>query len=185
MWGNSVTNRYMSKATVKLSLSALLVALCQPALAQTTSQDATTCATIENDGTRLACYDGLFRSKPEQADKGAKIAPGLPESPTPSKPQQPKADIAPSQDDVAIFGKREEYHKKVNIIHVEITEAYRDVYGKWVFITTNSQVWRQSDIKRATIPSLPAKATIKRGAMGSFMLKFEDRNRSIRVKRRN
>ena len=185
MWGNSVTNRYMSKAIVKLSLSALLVAVCQPAMAQSPSQSASTCATIEANSERLACYDGLFRSKPKQAGKGAQIAPGLQGNPAPSNPQQPKADIAPSQDDLAIFGKREEHQKKLNIIHVEITESYSDVYGKWVFITTNSQVWHQISKRRRNIPNLPAKATIKRGAIGNFRLVFEDSKRAFTVKRRD
>jgi hypothetical protein len=55
--------------------------------------------------------------------------------------------------------------------------------GKTVFELENGQVWQQIGSGRMTYRVTNPMITIKRAFMGSYLLKVEGRNKSIRVKR--
>jgi hypothetical protein len=54
-----------------------------------------------------------------------------------------------------------------------------------VFTTDSGVVWQQTDNAKLLFPETPFNAHIKPGAMGSYFLVTENRNRAIRVRRQN
>ena len=171
-------NKHTYQTATKLTLFALLAFVSQPSFAQTPPQTTSTCASIKDDGQRLACYDALFRQK-ENTPPQQHVAT------IPDPQEAPKQTETPSVDKIKAFGKHIKNPNQLDSINIVVTESYRNLYGKWVFITTNSQVWQQTDSKRTTIPSLPANAVIKRSTFGAHTIVFEGRRRAISVKRRN
>lgn len=63
---------------------------------------------------------------------------------------------------------------------IAVTRIQRNNVGRHYFTTADGQVWRQVEVKDVDPPStLPAPAQLKRGAIGSIRLVFEEHPRDI------
>ncbi len=118
------------------------------------------CRNIENDGERLACYDNYVLT--------------LDKKPVPPTVEEQKAAFGLPKESPA-----ENLHDISNRIS-KIETASR---GKRILTLENGQIWRQ--VGSSSQPRLAAgdTITIEKGALGSFILKEQGSNRSLRVKR--
>lgn len=143
-----------------------------------------TCAQIQADAQRLACYDGL-------AGYGASgTAP-------PTAPFNATAPIAAAPDAAAAvavanpaadFGllqpaiKQRDPENWVESITAEVKSVTRNAEDRLVITLDNGQVWAQSETKPSAVLKPGDLVRIKRAALGSFML-VGPRSVSSRVRR--
>lgn len=102
------------------------------------------CASVRDDGDRLACYDDAF-GKPASAKSPDQF--GLPpEKPSPSAPAEPTT------------------------ITAAVTKLDRLRDGKFVVTLDNGQVWSQSEINSQADVRVGDSVTVRRGALKSYLL---------------
>jgi len=146
---------------------------CSVTLAQVTvPPEFSTCARIQKNSERLACYDRAvaYLSQPTQQQIAApspEAAFGL----QASVPQPPAA-------------AREEGNKdeEVSAITARVTEITSDREGKKLVALDNGQTWRE--LSKSSLVSLNVgdEVTISRGALGSFVMSVPN-GRPFRVRR--
>ena len=142
---------------------------CLAAETQTLEQ----CLTIENDLHRLMCYDKVANAivNPEKTTVTASVT--LRTAPDPQADPQ------------AVFGlehKQENETEEADTLIAIINTVTRAPRGELILTLDNNQVWRQigADGFRVNAGQV---VVISRGAFNSFLLKLQDGNKSIRVKR--
>ena len=103
--------------------------------------------------------------------------PAPPQAPTPApsaepEPERPQNVVRDDDGDI------EE-------VTLRIARINRGAYNKLTIYFRNGQVWRQIDSEEVHLrrSNPPRTATIRRAALGSYLLQFEDRGRAIRVRR--
>jgi hypothetical protein len=193
----------MSKTSIIVGLAALMAAA--PMSADESDSAASAfmkCARIASDGQRLLCYDRLAT---ELIELGLSARGGLPQAPAPASgapaagaaeapaaaapdtPAQPSeaADAAPGSSPEYFGAERMEdgLGQGVDQIQSRYVGEFTGWDGKTVFELENGQVWQQIGSGRMTYRVTNPMITIKRAFMGSYLLKVEGRNKSIRVKR--
>lgn len=140
--------------------------------AQSLTDKLNACRHINASQDRLACYDRLVPTKP--ADKV--IVAKTPTPVTKKLPVQVKANTE-------YFGQE---HKLRNTtpdkINVQIVSTKKSLRGKLQITLKNGQEWHQSDSSSFKI-SKDKQTYIKKGALGSFYMGQEGRNRTMKVKR--
>jgi hypothetical protein len=143
-----------------------------------------TCAQIQADAQRLACYDGL-------AGYGASgtrphIAATTPAVPIAAAPATAVATAAANP--VADFGllppaiKQRDPENWVESITAQVKSVTRNAEDRLVITLDNGQVWAQSETKPSAVLKPGDLVRIKRAALGSFML-VGPRSVSSRVRR--
>jgi hypothetical protein len=163
-----------------------LIAL--PAAAQEAPLDKVyVCAGVADRVQRLACYDaavaglkqaeasgGLAVVNREQIEKAEKEAFGLA---TPSLGALAESARSTSAAPVA------EKSTALKRVTFPVKSVSTGPDGRYRFVMENGQEWRQTDgIKLPAIGSGPWQAEIRKAALGSYMLKLDDRT-AVRVKR--
>ena len=138
------------------------------------------CMTMNGAVERLSCYDRVAR-------QAVSAAPQAVQSPMQQSPT-PQARIAPSADPGRDFGKERvtPAEPQSDRFSAEITDFQKDARGHFTVVLQNGQVWRQTagDTGVAQIRSGQAnQVTISRGALGSYDLRFNDRNATFKVQR--
>ena len=182
----------MKKLTT-LTIAALLSAgIVSPAFAQS---DASDCSIIENDKTRLACYDNLFaRVTPIESNAPLETSQSDSslETETSSITSEPQTPIAPpvqnakpmSADNFGLPKKNEDEAESVSEL---ISKVDFNARGRAIFTLENGQIWQQirGDTRKVRLSSKKGqkKATIRRGALGSYILKIEGKKFGVKVKR--
>ncbi|WP_293646889.1 hypothetical protein [Thiolapillus sp.] len=118
------------------------------------------CRSISNDSERLACYD--------------RYALALDKETAPPTTEEQKAAFGLPQKSPA---------ENLHDISSRISKVETASRGKRILILENGQTWRQ--VGSSSQPRLAAGDTIviEKGALGSFVLKKQGSNRSLRVKR--
>lgn len=166
-----------SKNLVRHMAAALAAAILglQPAqAAEALPQPLRTCAGIQNDTERLACYDaavshiesGTAAPSPENMF-GATAATRAPAQ-SPEAKADKKAREAPQEDLRQISGK--------------VVAMGRSEGGMPVLTLDNDQVWRQQDADIALTLEIGDSVTITRASLGTFRL-TDKRGRSARFRR--
>ena len=124
------------------------------------------CASISDNEHRLGCVDQVIQSITRPALAGSvqttndNASLGQKYLPKPKATQSNKA-----------------YH--YSLIAVE-----RDKKKRWVFSFENGQIWRQVEPRFFSKPrSIPARVDISTGVFGSFNLRVEGRDGTVKVKR--
>lgn len=142
------------------------------------------CTFVENDFNRLLCYDNIMAGK-------SLSKPATTNTLTPSA-----SSLAPAEADTMVKpkskAKNEDFgleHKEItkdndNEISAAVTSVKEAPYGELIINLNNGQQWRQIGSDRMRI-SADDIVVIERGMFNSFLLKKENQNRSIRVKRIN
>ena len=165
-----------------------LTLLALPAFAQEAPLEKVyACAGISDSAQRLACYDsavaglktaersgGLAVVNREQIEKAEKEAFGL-ATPTLSA----LAESARSAGSTVVA----ETPKALERVTFPVKTVRTGPDGRYRFVMENGQEWRQTDsVKLPAIGKGPWQAEIRKAAIGSYMLKLDDRT-AVRVKR--
>lgn len=167
-----------------LVLPLFLLAL---AAGQARAQDINTqlahCMTISGAVERLSCYDRVAHQ----------AAGAAPQSPLAQAPQTPLARVQPPADPSRGFGQEQlrkspaaEQAEQAERMTAEITDFQKDARDHFTVALQNGQVWRQmaGDTGVAQFRSgRTHQVTISRGVLGSYDLRFNDRNLSFKVQR--
>lgn len=163
--------------------------LALPAIAQQAPLDKVyACASVADSAQRLACYDsavaglkqaessgGLAVVNREQIEKAEKEAFGLA---TPSLSALAESARSTTPADAAT-----EKPKALDRVTFAVKSVKPGPDGKYRFVMENGQEWRQTDgMKLSSLGKGPWQAEIRKGAIGGYMLKLDDRT-AVRVKR--
>ena len=144
------------------------------------------CSAKVNDAERLACYDGLVRGiSPEarsvadkrEADRKAAAAVAAAEAEKARAAAEAQAEAARRDS----FGKAQTSDEQIDELQVVINEVMRDKLGRSVFLLENGQMWRQTEAFPVPPIKDGTKATLKRGALGSYRIKIEGNSRNIPI----
>lgn len=145
------------------------------------------CTTIEDNDTRLACYDqaagriqkdeekgDLTAISREQADEVRRESFGF------SLPSIPRifdreTNSQSSKEDKA-------KPKKINEIELAVKSIRKDPYGKVIVTMENGQVWRQTTTDVTFRKKKADIAEIRKGSLGSYFMKL-DGSKAMRAKR--
>ncbi len=166
------------------------------------------CRAIADDSKRLACYDTLAESSraaqariaaagksrenlqeklQEKSQKKTKAVAAL----APSSEKAPATQAAPATPAQPVFGeedlpreRRAASEQDVELIQVNVVEMKLNAFGKALFYLENGQVWEQADRLRPRRYTTPFAATIRRAAMGSYMIQKDDSTVRMRVQRK-
>ncbi|MDE2002625.1 MAG: hypothetical protein KGJ25_03745 [Betaproteobacteria bacterium] len=149
----------------------LLMAAAGPARADTEAAAGLRhCRSLPEPGARLACYDAL------------PLAPTLREAPV--APPAPPAPAAPSQAQrEAAFGLAEPPAGQVQAITSHIPGHFQGWDPGTVITLANGQVWQITDDTSAAYELDNPRVTVRRAALGSFMLDIEGARRTPRARR--
>lgn len=111
------------------------------------------CAQVRDDAERLACYDQAFGNPAAPATAAPAQKFGLPEKNVPRESSEngPPASIAGA-----------------------IVSLTRQRDGKFVVTLDNAQVWSQSEINSQADVAVGDAVTVRRGALGSYLLVTKD-----------
>jgi hypothetical protein len=160
------------------------------------------CASIDDDGQRLSCYDKLLRP-----DKLTEIT-DLPPTTnvvtsssvnaeevevTPSQvqgevrettPTQAQADVVKAEP-IAVdeFGLKQKESRESVSITVTVNGIRKNLSDHFIYKTTDGQVWVQIDSRRPRYDEVPFIAEIRTASLGSFFLKPKSDGFSVRVRR--
>jgi hypothetical protein len=174
---------------IRFPIVAAFVLIALPAVAQEAPLDKVyACAGVTDSAQRLACYDaavarlkqaessgGLAVVNREQIEKAEKEAFGLA---TPSLSALAESARSTSAAPVA-----SEKPKALERVTFPVKSVSTGPDGRYRFVMENGQEWRQMDaIKLPAIGKGPWQAEIRKAAVGSYMLKLDDRT-AVRVKR--
>lgn len=186
--------------TFAAAAAAMVLALAgapAPAEAQSLSGALKVCSWIEDDTSRLACFDRAVRELAEQpAGAPVAVAPA-PRTVAPAAPSNRAAAPAPTQPAAAPrtaavattpeddFGKREiDRENRVDRVTARLVTARQAPDSKWVFTLDNGQVWRQIDGPTYGIDDEDQPGVvIKRAFLGSFLMSIDDGPKGLRVRR--
>lgn len=164
----------------RLSLASALcfVAVAAPAAAQdeTAAQQAfARCARIRADSERLACFDAATRAAGIAQTQAAR---------SPGASAEEPASTPSAEDTAAVFGLEQlARSSEVEEITSRIAGTFSGWRGNTRFTLENGQVWEQVEPGRGIYRSESPRVTIRRGAMGSYLMEIEGVRRALRVRR--
>ena len=144
----------------------------------------TGCALINDDGQRHTCYDQVLRPDkmtdrselPATAENSDK-----PETVEPSQAQTEAVEI--KLEAVEEFGLREKQPRETVSLTVTVNGIRKNLTDRFVYTTTDGQVWVQNDTRRVRYDEVPFVAEIRSAAMGSYYLKPKSSGVSVKVRR--
>ncbi|MEE8259029.1 MAG: hypothetical protein V3R20_05020 [Sphingomonadales bacterium] len=126
------------------------------------------CADIKKSKARLKCYDAVLQKQHpeliEKIEEAAKV--------------QAREDFA-----LQSVPDREKGEKRLKYVDVVIVEYAKDRFGKWLLITEDGQVWKQTDSLSLQLRGQKIKGRFKRGLAGSYFFSLEGKKYGIKVKR--
>ena len=169
-----------------------------PAEAQSLSGALKVCSWIEDDTSRLACFDRAVRELADQPAGAPVAAAPAPRTVAPATPSSRAAAPAPTRPAAAAprtaavvtapednFGKREiDREDRVDRVTARLVTARQAPDSKWVFTLDNGQVWRQIDGPTYGIDDEGQPGVvIKRAFLGSFLMNIDDGPKGLRVRR--
>ena len=169
------------------------------------------CTSIEDDGQRLSCYDGYMR--PDHVAEGSELpatteTSGKPEAVEPSQSQVEVTEpsVAAESSVVAVssevvepeetaerteveplsveeFGLKQKQPRGSVNITVTVKGIRKNLNNRFVYTTTDDQVWVQIDRRGVHYDEVPFVAEIRTASLGSFFLKPKSNGVSVRVRR--
>jgi len=136
------------------------------------------CLSFSGTVERLSCYDRLARGAASGA-LGTAVAPP-PESPSRVAAPPPVRQLG--QEELHGYAPAETPER----IAAEISNFQKDAAGRFTISLTNGQVWQQVAGDTTAVQYRPGRTqgvTISRGSLGSYDLRFNDRNAVFKVRR--
>lgn len=171
----------MMKKLINLNIIAGITLLsAQSAMADSLNEQLLQCRTVDNDIARLQCFDDATQHM-NKATKEIKAA--VIKQSAPVAAATPPAVVAPkTQTEIFGFESQQIRNATPDKLLVTVVEVTKSLRGKSTFTLANGQVWKQKDSESYRLKS-DKQVFIKKGALGSFFLGQEGRNKKIRVKR--
>lgn len=141
-------------------------------LAESVEQQLVDCSQLKKASLRLVCFDTVTSTiKAEQRNQGSAAIPQP--STTPSQPAATQPE----------FGFEQKVMTKTpEKILSTVISLKKGPYGSYTVNLENGQIWKQSGSEKFRLKTGDA-IYIKKGALGSFLLGKEGKNKKIRVKR--
>jgi hypothetical protein len=163
------------------------------------------CASIDDDGQRHSCYDQVLR--PDKMTEGNELPGPAENSDKPESVTSPQAQAEVMEDKPAAidefglkekkpeevaevkpaavdeFGLKQKQPRETVTITVTVKGIRKNLTGRFVYTTTDGQVWVQIDTRRAHYDEVPFVAEIRTAAMDSYFLKPKSYGFSVRVRR--
>jgi len=144
----------------------------------------TGCALIDDDRQRHSCYDQVLR--PDKvtdrtelpATAESNVQPG---SVTPSQAPAEVVEVKPVA--VEEFGLKQKQPREVVNMTVTVSGIRKNLTDRFVYTTTDGQVWVQNDTRRVRYDEVPFVAEIRSAALGSYYLKPKSSGVSVKVRR--
>ena len=138
------------------------------------------CRGVADAAARLACYDAIPLAASERKAE-TRSAPQQAPQPMRQQAQQQPAQQPPQER----FGleQRVVQAEQLETIQSHIPGHFEGWQANQAITLANGQVWQIADGSARFMSSDNPKVTIRRGALGSFFLDFENDNRSPRVRR--
>ncbi|MFT4993068.1 MAG: hypothetical protein ACI965_000085 [Paraglaciecola sp.] len=180
----------MNKTTLVICSLLLMTGLAQ---AQSIREALINCSQENDSLKRLVCYDRLAaepnlllapappqEAKTSASERQAKTRSPALTQPTPMRPDIPeKATIAADDFGMEHKNKLENAQDK---IYAQLTVINKDPYKKLLLTLDNGQRWKQTDSVFLRL-RVGEQVYVERGALGSFFLSKDGKNRRLRVKR--
>ena len=163
------------------------------------------CASFDDDGQRHSCYDRVLRpdktsaqsvapATTEHGDKPEAVKPAqvqtelVKDKPVAAEDQPVAAEdqpVAVEDQPVAVedFGLKEKQPRETVHITVTVNGIRKNLANRFVYTTTDGQVWVQIDTRRPRYDEVPFIAEIRTASLGSFYLKPQSYGFSVRVRR--
>ena len=134
------------------------------------------CRAIEDQSARLQCYDTAVAALDARQQAGDVVV--VDRAELQANERQLFGFALPS---LSLFSR--ENTEPVQRLAATLSSTSQQASGKWLFRLSDGSVWRQTDSQRVrSVPRTGAEVTVRRAAMGSFMLD-PGPGRSIRVER--
>jgi hypothetical protein len=168
--------------TTKMSILLILLTTTTVVQADDLGDRVSECGAIENDATRLACFDGL-------ATSNASVSPKPSVAPNPPAATEPVAEVASPPPAPENLGAETLRHKdraaedKEELeVSATVTRCSESVGGRHFFYFSNGQVWKQSKNDRVHFGDCKFDITITKDFFGYKMQEVGEKRR-IRIKR--
>jgi hypothetical protein len=156
------------------------------------------CASIEDDGQRLSCYDGYLRPDHVAESSELPATPVASDKPEAAKPSQSQVEVTepavvaksdkvaekPEAEQLAVeeFGLKQKQPRDVHVT-VTVNGIRKNLNNRFVYTTTDGQVWVQIDRRGVHYDEVPFVAEIRTASLGSFFLRPKENGVSVRVRR--
>lgn len=144
------------------------------------------CARIASVGDRILCLEtALRRSSPEVVSP----PPEARVSPPPENVAPKIVETTPEVNETAPlvdpdYGLKEKRPvEEATTMRVTVTSVRKSLRNKLIFETEEGHVWQQTDQRSVRYDDAPFAAEIRPGSLGSFFLKPDSSNLSVRVRR--
>jgi hypothetical protein len=171
----------------RLIAAALALAACLPLHAAddpgTTTRGFIKCLELSDPAERLACYDRMAVAAVELGltlPGAGSTAPAVAVVASPAA-TSPAPGAATAVDDFGL--EQEKAQQALQSVTANVVGGFQGWSGETVFELDNGQVWEQAGSGRYEYSGEDRAVVIERGFLGSFSLKPEGLNRTVRVKR--
>jgi hypothetical protein len=156
------------------------------------------CATIDDDGLRLSCYDQVLRPvkadehpvRPGTSDKREQVESAVFTEPQPApqvQSDQPAVAAEAVTEEKLVaeekFGLKEKQPREAVSVAVTVKAIKKNLADRFLYTTEDGQVWVQIDTRRVRYDEVPFIAEIRSASLGSFYLRPESGGVSVRVRR--
>jgi len=142
------------------------------------------CAAIENNEERVACYDRLSNAEAgKAANEDSTITGTAAPEPPPSELPEPVGALEPdATTTVDIEASRGgDVNDAGGVMTVLVTEVHTNELGGTSIVTDDGRVWRRVSRARARFPEVPFPAQLEGGSFGSYFLASPNREFRVRV----
>lgn len=137
-------------------------------LSATSAESAEQCAGVSDDRARLACYDRIF-GKPAAAPAGTGSA-GTPAAATATAASSPQDDFGLTEATKRARDPEKAKEQMPQSITEKVASVRRRPTGELVVTLENGKVWEQIETETAAKVSAGDTVTIKKAALGSYLL---------------
>jgi hypothetical protein len=172
------------KCVILMSAVLCSVPMALPAHQSNIEAMLTGCALIDDDGQRHSCYDQVLR--PDKLTDRTEL-PGTAENSDKPETVQPSPATAKGVEvkPVAVeeFGLKQKQPREVVKMTVTVKGIRKNLTDRFVYTTTDGQVWVQNDTRRVRYDEVPFVAEIRSAALGSYYLKPKSSGVSVKVRR--
>lgn len=176
---------------------ALFVLVCGPPAHADYEDAIATCARIATVDDRILCLENALRQSSSELGESRLEAAVSPKSakqtvtsPPPEVAVSLSAAVATSAltDDAPVtdesYGLKEPRPaQEASTLQVTVASVRKNLSNRFIFETEDGQIWLQTDQRRTRYEDTPFKAEIRPGTMGSFFLKPDSSDVSVRVRR--
>ncbi len=188
--GFVMTQRFL-KTTAATSIILLAgISAVPKASAQSEDQikDLLACEKIKNSADKLECYDAVIAIlKQQEASRdqaGSASSRSTQRRSSVDVGSQRRADFGLSQQQIEERDQTPEKDKAPKEQVFQFTHSWRDAVGKYYFLMSNGQVWKETGGSHLIVPKRAKSIRIKRNIMGGYVAFIEGMNgRKGRVKR--